>query len=220
MTQKLLTAAALVLALGASSASAATFDFTGPLLPLGGTDLGNSASFNDTTATYSLTATALNTAISPLPDVNQNVAGLGVKSGTLDIGQLDNIGLNEALVFDFGTSASLTSITLSLASSFDDYRIFGSNDGSVASCNTAACVNGVSSLLASGQGVGIEGTVNVGLSGTYRYLIASTKDSAPFRADGYRVAGLDVAPVPLPAAGLMLVAGLGGLAAARRRRKS
>ncbi|MFK7752458.1 MAG: VPLPA-CTERM sorting domain-containing protein [Sedimentitalea sp.] len=210
-------AAALALTTGA--ASAATFDFTGPLFPLGGTNLGTDEVFNDVSNSYSVTATAINTQQPPAPQVNQNGAGLGVNTGTFDINQLDNIFDDEALVFDFGRDAEMSSITLSLASATDDYRIYGTNDGSVVNCTSGGvgCLTGVSSLLASGQGVGIEGTVNVGLSGTYRYLIATTANGF-FDVDGYRVAGLDVAPVPLPAAGWLMIAGLGGLAAARRRR--
>lgn len=43
-------------------------------------------------------------------------------------------------------------------------------------------------------------------------------DSTSF--DGYDVAQISVAAVPLPAAGLMLMGGLGGLAALRRRKKA
>lgn len=38
--------------------------------------------------------------------------------------------------------------------------------------------------------------------------------------DGYDVAKVSIAPVPLPAGGLMLLGGLGGLAALRRRKKA
>lgn len=38
--------------------------------------------------------------------------------------------------------------------------------------------------------------------------------------DGYDVSKVSIAPVPLPAGGLMLLGGLGGLAALRRRKKA
>lgn len=52
-------------------------------------------------------------------------------------------------------------------------------------------------------------------------LVDVTKSEFPNTTsfDGYDVAQISVAPVPLPAAGLMLLGGLGGLAALRRRKK-
>ena len=50
------------------------------------------------------------------------------------------------------------------------------------------------------------------------FTIMSTNDNIGF-ADG-ALAGIGLAPVPVPAAGLMLLGGLGGLAAMRRKRKT
>ncbi|RJK95227.1 VPLPA-CTERM sorting domain-containing protein [Paracoccus aestuarii] len=53
-------------------------------------------------------------------------------------------------------------------------------------------------------------------------LVDVTREQFPDTTsfDGYDVAQISVAPVPLPAAGLMLLGGLGGLAALRRRKKA
>lgn len=53
-------------------------------------------------------------------------------------------------------------------------------------------------------------------------LVDVTREQFPNTTsfDGYDVAQISVAPVPLPAAGLMLLGGLGGLAALRRRKKA
>lgn len=50
------------------------------------------------------------------------------------------------------------------------------------------------------------------------FFVADTNDAYGF-ADG-ALAGVGIAPVPVPAAGLMLMGGLGGLAALRRRKKA
>ena len=71
------------------------------------------------------------------------------------------------------------------------------------------------------QGTKVEGTMS-------RYEISFDLEGGPFRSvtvynnsgteDGFDLDAIGVSPVPLPAAGFMLLAGLGGLAAARRRR--
>ena len=50
-----------------------------------------------------------------------------------------------------------------------------------------------------------------------RFTVLSGNDGLGF-ADG-ALAGIGIAPIPVPAAGLMLLGGLGGLAALRRRRR-
>ncbi len=216
-------ALAAPLCLVASIASAATYNFGGS----GG--LGESETFLDTFGVTSLTAKAINTEQPPSPTLTQTSNGIGVKSGFFDSGQVDNIGDDEAVVFDFGGQALWSSISLSVASFFDDYRIYGSNDSSVLSCTTGGltCLTSVSSLLASGSGSGLGGSVNVGLSSSpFQYLIATTPGGA---GDGYRISSLDAiaapmdaTPVPLPAALPLLAGGLGlmGFVGRRRNRKA
>lgn len=56
------------------------------------------------------------------------------------------------------------------------------------------------------------------LASVIRFTVLSSNDNYGF-ADG-ALAGIGIAPVPVPAAGLMLLAGLGGIAALRRRKKA
>lgn len=65
-------------------------------------------------------------------------------------------------------------------------------------------------------------SVMAGSPFTMLRLVDVTLDQFPETTsfDGYDVAQISVAPVPLPAAGLMLMGGLGGLAALRRRKKA
>ncbi len=50
------------------------------------------------------------------------------------------------------------------------------------------------------------------------FTVLDTNDAYGY-ADG-ALAGVGIAPVPVPAAGLLMVGGLGGLAALRRRKKA
>jgi len=212
-------AASAVLSLCAISASAATYDFTGPTFPLTGSNLGKSAVFDDTTNTSSVTAIAINTEEPPSPQINQNSQGLGVNTGGIFQNQIENIGDDEAIVFDFGGSTMFETLSLTLASFDDDYRIYGSNDASVAACTTGglSCLTSVSTLLASGSGSGIGGGADITFASgaVYRFLIATTPGGS---GDGYRIDALSATAVPIPASILLMAGALGGLAAVRRKR--
>ncbi|MEE2692891.1 MAG: PEP-CTERM sorting domain-containing protein [Pseudomonadota bacterium] len=198
-----LSAAALV----GASAQAATYNFqSGGII---GSNVGNpSASFFDVTATETLTAIAINTEAPPAPKLHQNNFGLGVNTGITDVNQLDNIGDDEAIVFDFGKIVSFDSITLNLAAQDDQYVIYGTNNPAVAACATGglSCITTISTFIASGSGAGpLQDTVAL-LSGAFQYLIAAVFGGS---GDGYRVAELSVSDVPLPAALPMMALGLG-----------
>jgi len=191
-------AALAATALLGASAHAATYNFqNGGII---GSNVGNpSASFLDTTATDSVFVTAINTETPPAPKLNQSVFGLGVNLGFLEGGQVDNIGDDEALVFDFGKTVSFDSITLNLAAHDDQYAIYGSNDASVAACAAGglSCLTSVSTFIVSGSGAGVLSDTVALLSGSFRYLIATVFGGS---GDGYRVAEVSVSNVPLPAA--------------------
>ncbi|MEQ8934678.1 MAG: hypothetical protein RIE56_02670 [Amphiplicatus sp.] len=194
-------------ALLGASAHAGTYNFqSGGLI---GSNVGApSASFLDTTATDSVFVTAINTESPPAPKLHQSDFGLGVNTGALDVNQLDNIGDDEAIVFDFGKVVSLDSITLNLAAQDDQYTIYGSNDAAVAACTAGglSCLTSISTLIVSGSGVGpLQDTVAL-LSGAFQYLIATISGGS---GDGYRVAEISVSDVPLPAALPMMALGLG-----------
>jgi hypothetical protein len=89
-----------------------------------------------------------------------------------------------------------------------------------------ASVNGGSPLISLAAtdiaGTGAPGFVAATFAPVYatviRFTILSSNDSFGY-ADG-ALAGIGIAPVPVPAAGVLLLGGLAGLGALRRRRKS
>ena len=207
MKTTIVAAALAATALLGASAHAATYNFqSGGIF---GSNVGNpSASFLDTTATDSVFVTAINTEAPPAPRLHQSDFGLGVNTGILDVNQLDNIGDDEALVFDFGKIVSLDSITLNLAAQDDQYVIYGSNDASVAACAAGglSCITSISSFIVSGSGAGALSDTVALLSGSFQYLIATVFGGS---GDGFRVAEVSVSNVPLPAALPMMALGLG-----------
>lgn len=81
-------------------------------------------------------------------------------------------------------------------------------------------LNGVETLL--GTITNFEGKNTVVAFGSFEFikLVDVTLDLFPDTTsfDGFDLSAIKVSPVPLPAAGVLLLAGLGGLAAVRRRK--
>jgi hypothetical protein len=201
-------------AMSFGAAQAATFVFSGP-----NANLGKDEVF--TSGPDSVLATAINTQEPKAPTLRRNGAGIGVKTGFFDTGQVDNIGDDEAIVFDFGGLVQMGEIVLTQASFFDDIRIYGTNDATVAAITSGGlpAITSISTLLASATGVGLGGTVTIDLSGiatAYRFLIATIPGGS---GDGFRVKEITVSEVPLPAALPLMAFGLAGLGFVGRRRR-
>lgn len=226
----------------AEAAPSLTWDFTGS-----GGDLTKSESFADTTNTRNVVAHAINTEEPPAPILSQSSQGLGVDlsdnidgdcflifcsegpDGSVgpDADQIDNLGDDEAIVFDFGGLTEFANITVSVASADDEIRIYGSNDGAVLNCGPGApgldCLTNPSTLLASGAGSGIAGSPTFDLtgSGQFQYLIASVPGGGGtlFSGDGYRVKSITGTPIPAPATLGLLGLGLLAFSAVAHRRR-
>ena len=150
--------------------------------------------------------------------VTHNAGGLGV-NGSPDTtpGQIDGFPYfsSESLTLDFGRDVEWNSITFGLWDVNDDVR-FTYDGGTFTygpgnSASTVALGGVVSQSLkitAYGQ-LGQDGWVGSFWKG-FEYV----------GFDGLTVASVDVNVVPLPAAGWMLFAGLGGIAALKRRKRA
>lgn len=192
-------AAVATLTFSAGAASAVTFDFTTGSNP-----------FVDSETGITATVTAQRNCFGWRDaNVTQNGQGLGVGAERVlgnclaffDSPRFDGF-VDERMDFAFSESVYLKSISFNNFGSRDRYRVYvGDGEG------------GITQLTGGGNGQANTNPYLFDFGGKTDFLrIQVTANSAAFR-----VAGID-AQVPLPAAGWMLLAGVGGLFAARRRK--
>jgi hypothetical protein len=202
---KKLTAAIFAASLcAAGAASAATFSFTGSNL-----SDASSRSYTVDGITVTVTAGTFSTWSNPssinfgsrLVDVDPN--GLGADAGG-DGDLVDGSNGNDVLVFTFDRDVTIDSISFGDVGSNDDFA-FGTVTGTAFTriVNFQDVASSVSTSTFGGDVVGL--AFGIGAIGSN---------------DEFTVSGLTVSEVPLPAAGWMLLAGMGGLAAMKRRKKA
>jgi exosortase len=187
-------AAALALIFSGGAASAATFDFTGSSV--------DSASKVFTDGSVTVTATAGRAGLSGIThffaNVSQTGSGLGVRSQTDTSGEVDGSGAMDALVFTFNTFVKLASVSFAFAQADDDWTVYVDNGSGFVQVADDSTDNPFS------------------YAGTFLRIAFQ----ADFEDDDFKVSGMTVTPVPLPAGAWLMLVGFGGLALLRRNQKA
>ncbi|MBK0328156.1 VPLPA-CTERM sorting domain-containing protein [Rhodobacteraceae bacterium F11138] len=183
---------AAFLCMAAPAAYAATvFDLTGT----GGTD--SSYDFNEDG--IGLTVTGMRDFFGwGSADIHQTNEGLGV-TGWLDTSDEADGQFDEYMLFSFDQDVSMMEIAFNHIDSDDPYNIYVDSGSGFTLVDANAMTNPY--------------TFSPFLTGN-TLKVAVTDNSSAFR-----IASVTVNTVPVPAAGVLLLAGLGSLAAVRRRRK-
>lgn len=212
----LLTAATGALLAGTVSASALLLDFTdNTLVPPTGT------------FAYTVSGTPENPTLAggapgpvTLTDGRTLVGandGYGIKDDELTNQDGDNV-IEEFMTITFtnGPVRLLGAYFLDVFQKTMDGQVVESEAGFV-TVGTAPDLLDNEFVEATGQQFGLAELVNIDLRGdTFTFWARSTNDGAG-KAD-VALAAIDVAPIPLPASALLLLAGVGGMAALRRRK--
>lgn len=208
--------AGITFGIAASAANAYVIDFTD-------SSTGQSGSLFQGSVTWQLTASGvLNN--SQTFDGNSAPAGTGLSFETDGYG----VGAKDDEITTSPRSQEWIEITFSapvLINAIYFLDLFIAPDQSSYEVGQAS-VNGGSPLISLAAtdiaGTGAPGFVASTFAPIYatviRFTMLSSNDSFGY-ADG-ALAGIGIAPVPVPAAGVMLLGGLAGLGALRRRRKS
>ncbi len=202
------------MAIGASVANAYVIDFTKASTGTSGSLFQGAINWTMTASGFLNNSQAFDGNAAPSTGLAYETDGYGV-------------GRNDDEITTKPTSQEWITVTFSAPVLIDAVYfldLFVSPDGSSREVGQAS-VNGGNPLISLAAvdiaGSGAAGSVAANFrpiwASTITFTVLSTNDTFGY-ADG-ALAGIGIAPVPVPAAGLMLLGGLGGLAALRKRRR-
>ena len=221
---RILIAATAFLTLVASAATAAEIKFN--------TSKGwNTGSYIYTNGSESVKAEAFHYSDSLPPTLGGNpylaswtgmYGGIGICSGYPGSGTggcandqhtVDGANNNEVVILDFGSLVvKLTSITFAYADSDDFFDVLAFGNGT----DAAATDGGLNKSVSCGASVCTK--TNFSIETGSIFGIGAFRDRSEWKLQAITFDIIPTTEVPLPAAGWMLLAGLGGLAAAKRRK--
>ena len=134
--------------------------------------------------------------------------GIGLYAGGRDSHWVDGY-YDEYLLLSFSEAVDLTAAAFAYGDGGDDWRVLAGNFHGYSAVDSGT-------LAGSGSGGSVfSAAIDSDVTAT-QFLIGTTGGRSEWKLRGVSV---DVAPVPLPASGLLLLAGLGGVAAMRRRKR-
>lgn len=217
----LATAMAFSLA-GTAQASQVTFDLSGPFAVTSGsldyTDAASGLELTTSAYRWSFDSTVGGVTLDQQVELNRAGDGLGVFSSNADGFPIDSFGTyEEAVRLEFSKPVRIISATFNYWDDvLDDFSIARyAPDGSFVSdefFQDATCLTGTCS--------GVLG--DLAQSGDYSFLGFSEDFAIGAEGidDAYTLLSVTVAPIPVPPAIAMMLAGLGGFAVLRRRQSA
>jgi hypothetical protein len=186
----LVAVAAMTLSVGAAQAATTTYNFAQATPDSGNFSLGCDAGGILNFAGCSVTHTSAGYGVNGSPDKQPN--------------QIDSIPGYETLIVTFDWAVKLVDFTLGQFGGKDDYD-YQINGGAWNVLQTA-------------------NPAQIGQNYVTSFAVRATRTGGFFAGDvandAFTLAGMTVAPVPVPAAGILLLTALGGLGIAARRRKA
>ncbi|SPH24101.1 hypothetical protein DEA8626_03150 [Defluviimonas aquaemixtae] len=207
--------AGLFMAVGASAANAYVIDFTSA-------STGTSGSLFQGAITWTMTASGTLNNSQAFDGNSVPSTGLAYETDGYGVGLRDDEITTRPMSQEWITVTFSAPVLIDAVYFLD---LFVSPDGSSREVGQASVNGGNPNIWLTATdiaGTGAAGSVAANFAPiwatTITFTVLSTNDSFGY-ADG-ALAGIGIAAVPVPAAGLMLLGGLGGLAALRRRRRA